>query len=78
MEPPCKRFQTGTVCFHNFTKKDVKVNIGDSKTEVQAKTTLCMDLYAGNYEYKAKQGGHKWEEELFVLSCKERQVYLER
>ena len=44
-QPPCERDQTGTVCFHNATRKDVKIRVGDTKTEVAARTTRCFDLY---------------------------------
>ncbi len=76
-QPPCERDQTGTVCFHNATRKEVKIKVADTKTEVAARTTRCFDLYSGHYEYKARQGWHKWTNTLQVESCQSNYVCLE-
>ena len=69
LTPPCERDNIGTICFFNETAKDVDVCIGDSEASVRSATTICLDIYAGNYEYKAKQGWRKWRDEVEVRSC---------
>lgn len=71
---PCLRDEVGTVCFQNNTRKRVKLNVGKLKTELRASTTICMDLYEGNYEYKAKQSGQKWENSFWLDRCDELDV----
>ena len=74
--PPCEINNIGTICFHNETSKEVAVSIGESEASVRSATTICMDIYAGNYEYKAKQGWRKWKEEVEVMSCSSSYVSL--
>ena len=67
--PPCEQNQIGTLCFYNETSREVEVAIGQTEARVRSETTLCMDIYAGNYEYKARQGWRKWKDEVEVVSC---------
>ncbi|HMQ47385.1 MAG TPA: hypothetical protein PKA00_08500 [Saprospiraceae bacterium] len=74
--PPCERYQIGTICFHNSTNKSLKVEIGPAETAIQSETTICLDLHAGQHEYKAKQGWHRWRDEVQVNSCSSSYVRL--
>lgn len=74
----CERNLTGEICFSNDTKREIKVNIGDTKTVIEAKSTICMDIYEGNYEYKAKQGFKKWESYIDVNRCEQEYVQFKR
>lgn len=74
----CERNQTGEICFSNETKREIKVNIGETKTVVEAHSTICLDMYEGNYEYKAKQGFKKWEEYIEINRCEKDCVTLDR
>lgn len=74
--PPCQRDNIGTICFHNETSRDVDVCIGESEASVRSATTICLDIYAGSYEYKAKQGWRKWKDEVEVVSCSSSYVAL--
>ncbi len=76
--PPCERNQTGTVCFSNETRRDVKVSIGETRTEIEAYSTICLDIYEGDYEYKAKQGFKKWEEMVYVERCAQEDIHISR
>jgi len=72
--PPCERFETGTVCFYNATNGDIKVTIDDTKTEVEERTTICVDIYEGHYDYKGKRNFKKWEGSIFVDRCSETRI----
>ena len=78
LRPPCERHQTGTVCFYNDTRRDIKVDIGDAEIEVEERTTICVDVYEGWHDYRGKQGLKRWRGEVFVPSCSEQYVRLER
>ena len=75
-QPPCKEDRVGTVCFHNDGRKEVKVNIGKTETEVLGGSTICVDIYAGKYEYKAKGSGLKVKDEVQVASCRESHIHV--
>ena len=75
--PDCKQFGIGSICFQNTSSESVEVEMKDVKMEVLAFTTLCMDVYEGEYEYKVKKSKDKWKEEVLVARCKERKVKLE-
>ena len=72
--PACERNKTGEICFFNDTKKDVKISIGKTKTQLTPNSTRCIDMYEGDYEYKAKQGFKKWEEYISVNRCDSEEV----
>ena len=76
-QKPCDRYQTGTVCFHNPSRKDLKIRVGDTKAIVESRTTICIDIYEGDYELKVSKGGHNWKQELYVNSCRTKKVLLE-
>ncbi len=67
--PSCETEQVGTICFQNDTRNEIGLRIGDAEANLRPATTLCLDIYAGQYEYKARQGRHKWQDEVEVLSC---------
>lgn len=75
-QPPCKEDQVGTVCIHNDGRKDVKISIGKTETEILGSSTICVDLYAGKYEYKAKGSGLKVKDEVRVVSCRESHIHV--
>jgi len=75
--PDCKQFGIGSICFQNTSSETIKVEVKDIKMEVLAFTTLCVDIYEGEYEYKVKKSKDKWKEEVLVVRCKERKVKLE-
>lgn len=76
--PNCKQFSIGSICFHNPYGKTAKVEIKDSKIEVYAFSTLCMDMYEGAYEYKVKNNGNKWEADVDIRSCREEKIELKK
>ncbi|MEM1120460.1 MAG: hypothetical protein AAGJ18_08405 [Bacteroidota bacterium] len=78
LTPNCKQFSVGSICFHNPSGKTTKVEIEDTKLEVLAFSTLCMDLYQGDYEYKVKNDRDKWKAEVGIRSCKEEKVELKK
>lgn len=78
LQSACERNKTGEICFVNDTKKDLKLSIGNTKTELNAHTSRCMDMYEGEYEYKAKQGFKKWEDFVSVERCDTKEVYFFR
>jgi len=67
-----------SICFHNPIGKTAKVEIDNYKMEVLAFSTRCIDLYEGSYEYKVKNNGDKWEEEVGIRSCREEKVELRK
>lgn len=76
LTPNCKQFSVGSICFHNPEGKTAKVEIDNHKMEVLAFSTLCIDMYEGSYEYKVKNDGDKWKEEVGIRSCREEKVEL--
>ena len=76
--PNCKQFSIGAICFHNPYRKTAKVEINNSKMEVHAFSTLCMDLYEGAYEYKVKNNGDKWKADIDIRSCREEKIELKK
>ena len=78
LTPNCKQFSIGSICFHNPSGKTAKVEIRDSKMEVYAFSTLCMDLYEGAYEYKVKNDEDKWKADVAIRSCREEKIELKK
>ena len=78
LTPNCKQFSVGSICFHNPIGKTAKVEIDNYKMEVLAFSTRCIDLYEGSYDYKVKNDGDKWEEEVGIRSCREEKVELRK
>jgi hypothetical protein len=74
----CDREEVGTLCFQNETRKDVKLTMGKLKTDIRSKTTICFDLYEGSHEFKAKQGGRKWQNEVWLDRCEEKSICFAR
>ncbi|MCB0643267.1 MAG: hypothetical protein KDC44_16575 [Phaeodactylibacter sp.] len=70
----CEREEVGTLCFQNETRKDVKLSLGKIKTEIRSKTTICFDLYEGSHSFKAKQGGRKWQNEVWLDRCDHKSI----
>ena len=75
---PCERDRVGTVCFDNDTRKVIKMEIGDTKTEIEGYTTLCVDVYEGDREFKGKQGTKWWKGVVSVYRCEQSFVELDR
>lgn len=75
---PCERDQVGTVCFQNETRKLIKMEIGRSNVEIAAYTTLCVDVYQGEQEFKGKQGTKRWKGWVDVYPCEQYFVELFR
>ena len=75
---PCERDAIGNVCFENDTHRKVKVATGDTEFEVAAYSTICVDMYEGDYGYKVKQGFHRWRGDIFVYPCEQYFVELYR
>ena len=78
LTPNCKQFSVGSICFHNPYGKTAKVEIENTKMEVLAFSTLCMDMYEGSYEYKVKNSKNKWKAEVGIRSCREEKVELRK
>lgn len=76
--PNCKTFSVGSICFHNPSSKTAKVEIENHKVEILAFSTLCFDMYEGNYEYKVKNSEDKWKADIAITRCKEEKVELEK
>lgn len=74
--PNCKQFSVGSVCFQNPSGDKVKVEIEDHKFDVLPFSTLCFDMYEGEYEYKVKNDGDKWRAEVDITSCREEKIKL--
>lgn len=72
----CKQFGVGSVCFHNPSGKTITVEMKDYKVEVLAFSTICMDLYEGDYKYKVKKKGSNWKDQLEIVRCKEQKIEL--
>lgn len=74
----CKQFSIGSICFHNPYGNTAKVEIKKSKMEVLPFSTLCMDLYEGEYEYKVKNDNAKWKADVDIRSCREEKIELKK
>ncbi len=76
--PPCERNRTGEVCFENFTNRKIRMEIGDHRFDLWKNTTLCLDLYEDFYDFKGKQGLHRWRGSIEVYSCEQYYIDLDR
>lgn len=75
---PCERDQIGTVCFQNDTRKLIKMEIGRTDVRIESYTTLCIDVYQGEQEFKGKQGTKRWKGVVDVFPCEQYFVELDR
>lgn len=77
-EFPCERDNTGNICFQNDTHRRIRMDIGNTEFEIAGFSTICVDMYAGDYNYKGKQGLHRWRGSIPVYRCEQYFIELDR
>lgn len=75
---PCERDRVGAICFQNDTRKLIKMEVADTKLEIDSYTTRCVDIYEGAQDYKGKQGTKRWKGTLLVYPCEQLFIELDR
>ena len=75
--PACEYNYTGTVCFVNYTDRDIFIRTAGINLDVWAYSDQCLVLQDGFYSFYGQAGIHRWEGNFDVFVCEESRVYLD-